>query len=86
MSAGKGTGPDKGVDWKKQREGWDRIYGKKKWKMYYNASDDEHAPDWRDDGIIIEARDRNEARKKGWKHPGMKGYEIDIIELDEKKG
>ncbi len=29
MSAGKGTGPDKGVDWKKQRDGWDRIYGKK---------------------------------------------------------
>jgi len=30
MSAGKGTGPDKGVDWKKQRDGWNRIYGKKK--------------------------------------------------------
>jgi len=30
MSAGKGKGPDKGVDWKKQRDGWDRIYGKKK--------------------------------------------------------
>ncbi len=34
MSAGKGTGPDKGVDWKKQREGWDRIYGKKKGKRF----------------------------------------------------
>ncbi len=32
-----------------------------KFKVIYSASDDEHAPDWRDDGILIEARSAEDA-------------------------
>ncbi len=49
-----------------------------KYRVIYNASDDEHAPDWRDDGIFIMAPDATEAHRMAFESKFIKGYEVDV--------
>ena len=58
-----------------------------KFKVIYSASDDEHAPDWRDDGIVIEAKSFEEAHAMTLTDDDIiskiKGSDYQIIKEDE---